>query len=266
VKSGAFPDAIEALAPDLAVVVAYGRILTTRLLETPRFGCINVHASLLPAYRGAGPIQWALIHGEAETGVTTMWMEEGLDTGPILGSRHTDIVPGEDAGSLGRRLANLGADLLVETVRELHQGSLVARTQDEARASMAPLLSAQDGVIDWSAEAVVISNRIRGVSPWPGACCFHGSLRLKVIRAEPFEGEGEGAESESAHRSPGEVVAVGASGIRVRCGEGELLLTRVQPAGRKALDVAEFVRGYPLHPGERLTASAQLEEPEEPTS
>ncbi|HCP48010.1 MAG TPA: methionyl-tRNA formyltransferase [Deltaproteobacteria bacterium] len=265
-KSGAFPESIDALAADLAVVVAYGRILTTRLLEAPRFGCINVHASLLPAYRGAGPIQWALIHGESETGVTTMWMEEGLDTGPILGSRSTQIEPGEDAGSLGRRLAQLGADLLVDTVRDLHRGTLVAQVQDHERASLAPLLSVEDGALDWTGDAVALSNRIRGVTPWPGAACFHGSLRLKVIRAEPCAEQQPMSGLEPMCPEPGQVVSSGDDGIRVRCGRGDLLLTRLQPAGRKALDAVEFLRGHRVLPGEYLTPSAPAGHMEDSTS
>jgi methionyl-tRNA formyltransferase len=247
VRSGEFPELIESLALDVIVVVAYGRILTTRLLEAPAHGCINLHASLLPAYRGAGPIQWALINGDRDTGVTTMWMEEGLDTGPILLQETSAIAAGETAAGLGERLAALGATLLVDTLDQLRAGTLRARQQPNDGVSLAPLLSAADGAIDWRRPATEIDGRVRGVTPWPGARCGYRGGVLKVLAAHPAE-----ASAPSPGAAVGEVVSVSDHGVRVSCGEGELVLTRVQPLGRKAQDIADFLRGYGLQPGEDL--------------
>ncbi len=247
VRSGEFPELIESLDLDAIVVVAYGRILTTRLLEAPRHGCINLHASLLPAYRGAGPIQWALIRGERETGVSTMWMEEGLDTGPILLQEATPIAVGETAASLGERLAVLGAELLVKTLESLCAGTLQAQPQPQQGVSMAPLLSVSDGEINWHCSAAEIDARVRGVWPWPGARCGYRGATLKVVAAHLAPAHG------TAAVEAGRVVSVDETGVRVRCGEGELVLTRVQPAGRKTQDIADFLRGYGLEPGEDLT-------------
>lgn len=244
VRSGPFPEAIEALDLDLAVVIAYGRILTTRLLEAPRFGCINVHASLLPAYRGAGPIQWAIIRGEAESGITTMWMEEGLDTGPMLLRRAIPIEADDTAGTLGARLAQLGADLLVETVERLRAGSLEATPQPERGVSHAPLLTKQDGRLDWSRPARELAWLVRGVAPWPGAWCG--------FRGDPLKVHGAVATDAAQDAAVGSVVRVDDAGVLVRCGDGGLLLTRLQPPGRKAQDAADFVRGYRPTVGERF--------------
>ncbi len=257
-RSGEFPGTMEGWDLDVAVVIAYGRILPTRLLEAPRFGCINVHASLLPAYRGAGPIQWAILKGEDETGVTTMWMEEGLDTGPILQTRHTPIGTGETAGELGKRLAGLGAELLADTLRSLAAGTLVARPQPEEGISHAPLLSKDDGRLDWSRGAAALAAQVRGLHPWPGTFCGYGDSQLKVLSAQA-EAMSED-EARAASASPGQVLSADDRGIRVRCGEGALVLTRVQPPGRKALDAADFLRGYSLGPGDDLCLPARLEQ------
>jgi len=255
VRSGAFPELIESLQLDLMVVVAYGRILTSRLLEAPAHGCINLHASLLPAYRGAGPIQWALIRGEKETGVSTMWMEEGLDTGPILEQRATPIAMGETAAQLGDRLAQIGAELLVSTVGSLQAGTLRARSQPEQGVSLAPLLSHSDGHIDWSLSASSIDGLVRGVTPWPGARCGYRGQELKVLAARPAE-----VSSEASSEPVGAVLSVSDAGVHVRCGEGQLVLTRVQPAGRKAQDIGDFLRGYGLEVGEDLSLAKTLSE------
>jgi methionyl-tRNA formyltransferase len=248
IRSGDFPIEFEYLQADVGVVVAYGRVLATRILEAPRFGCVNVHASLLPKYRGAGPIQRAIMDGEAETGVTTMWMEEGLDTGPILLRRTLPIRPDDDAKSLGERLAGLGAALLVETLRALLAGTLEARPQQEEGASLAPLLEREDGRIRWDLEAAVIERRIRGVTPWPGAFCDWAGGELKVLAAERAEGA-DGAERLAV---PGTILATDERGIVVACGRGALRLTQVQAPGRKPMRAAEFLRGHDLAPGQRL--------------
>ncbi len=246
IRTGPFPEALEALDLDVAVVVAYGRILTSRHLETPRFGCVNVHASLLPRYRGAGPIQWAIARGEQVTGVCTMWMTEGLDSGPILRVREEPIADDDDARTLGDRLGGIGADLLVATLEELQAGTLTATDQPEEGVTLAPLLSKEDGRLRWEDPAQALAWRIRGFSPWPGAWCGFRGDTLKVHRAVPVDDE--------ADAPVGSVVRVDDAGLLVRCGVGSLLLTVVQPPGRKAQPAADFARGYRPEPGESLVA------------
>jgi methionyl-tRNA formyltransferase len=243
IRTGEFPEWLESLDLDVAVVIAYGRILTSRHLETPRYGCVNVHASLLPAWRGAGPIQWSIMAGDAVTGVTTMWMEEGLDTGPMLLVSEEPIHPDDTAATLGPRLARLGAELAVRTLEELVAGRLRATAQPAEGVSHAPLLSKEHGRLVWEESADACRNRLRGVSPWPGAWAPWRDKALKV----------HAATVESAAGVPGTVLAADDSGILVACGEGALRLTRVQPPNKKAMGAADFLRGYPLEVGERLS-------------
>jgi len=242
VRSGPFPEAIEELNLDVAVVIAYGRILTTRLLEAPRYGCINVHASLLPAWRGAGPIQWSLAHGDSETGVTTMWMEEGLDTGPMLLREVEAIAATDTASSLGVRLGALGARLLIQTLEELSEGRLNATPQPTVGVSHAPLLTKEDGRIDWSGPSSLVSAHARGMTPWPGATCCYRGRTLKVKELTVTSGRG----------GPGEVLSADREGIVVACGEGAVRLLVVQPPGKRAVSAGDFVNGYPLEEGESL--------------
>ena len=242
VRVGAFPEAVEAADLDVAVVIAYGRILTSRLLEAPRFGCVNVHASLLPRWRGAGPIQWCLIGGDEVTGVCTMWMEEGLDSGPVLLRREEPIRAGDTASTLGARLGQAGADLLVETLRALQAGRLSATPQDEGAVTLAPLLTKDDGRIRWNESARSILGRAAGTTPWPGPFCGWRGKTLRVHGIEAADGAGE----------PGVVLSAGDAGVVVACGDGALRLTRVQPPNKKPVPVADFLRGYPLQPGESL--------------
>ena len=233
------------LRPDLAVVVAYGKILPPPILDAPRYGCINVHFSLLPALRGAGPVQWAIIRGATETGVTTMQMDEGLDTGPMLLQRTTPIGPQDTAASLGERLAALGADLLGETLSALRAGTLRPTPQDHDAHTYAPMLEKGDGALDWARPAGELDCRVRGTFPWPGAFTLRDGKRLKVIAAEPVEG---GAADGAA---PGQVVAASKNGIDVACGSGLLRLRQLQPEGKKAMDAASYVNGFRVAPGER---------------
>lgn len=237
IRTGPFPAQLKAAAPDVAVVIAYGRILTTELLETPRFGCINVHASLLPRWRGAGPIQWSLIAGDAETGVTTMWMEEGLDTGPTLAVVREPIGIEDTAGSLGGRLAQQGARLLIETLKVLVSGRLTATSQPEDGATMAPLLTREDGRIRWEEAAPAVWNRIRGVTPGPGAWTVFRGGELKVTSARPHQGV-------SGRELAGTVLTADDTGLVVACGEGALEVLTVVPPGKRPMSGAEFVRGY----------------------
>jgi len=234
---------LSALQPDLIVVVAYGKILPPAVLQIPRFGCINVHFSLLPAWRGAAPVQYAIIHGDERTGVTTMLMDEGLDTGPILLQRSEPVAPDDTTDSLGRRLTELGADLLVETIDALRDGALRAIPQDPAEATHAPTLKKQAGAIDWSRPAVELERLIRGTHPWPGAYTFRDGRRLKILKAYLVD-------HPCGTASPGEVVAADRTGITVACGECFVALAEVQPEGKRAMDAQSFVNGFRVQQGE----------------
>ena len=231
------------LAPDLIVVVAYGQILPKEVLEIPRFGCINVHASLLPRYRGAAPINKAVIDGETETGVTTMLMDVGLDTGDMLVKRATAIAPEETAGQLQNRLARLGRDAMEETLRRLCAGTLSAEPQDERLSSYAPMLKKEDGRIDWTQSAQAIHNQVRGLDPWPGAYTTLEGEVLKIADTRPELNDGG---------APGTVLSAGPEGVRIACGEGVLRVGTLQLPGKKRLSAADFLRGKTLPTGLRL--------------
>jgi methionyl-tRNA formyltransferase len=238
---------LRALAPELQVVVAYGQILPRSVIDLAPRGTINVHSSLLPRYRGAAPIHWAIVNGETETGVTTMMIDEGLDTGPVLLSRATPIGAEETTPELEARLARLGGALLVETIDGLARGTVSPVPQDHAAATQAPMLTREDGRIDWTAPAEVIARRVRGLSPWPGTFTAHAGSDLKVLRAAPvprFAGGEMGA--------PGTVIAID-DGMIVACGGQTLLrVLEVQPASRRAMPAAAFAAGARLAPGARL--------------
>ncbi|MDN5348360.1 MAG: methionyl-tRNA formyltransferase [Clostridia bacterium] len=231
--------------PEAIVVVAYGRLLPGEVLELPPRGCINLHASLLPRYRGAAPIQRAIMQGEPETGVTTMYVAPALDSGDIILQERVPIGPEDTAGELHDRLAVVGADLLVETLKLIASGRAPRRPQDEAQATYAPPLRPEEEIIDWSREATVVVNHIRGLSPWPGAYTLRAGERLKIYRARLFTGDGCGA--------PGEVLAVlPEEGFVVQAGAGRVLVTEVQPPGKKPMPASAYLRGYRLKPGEVL--------------
>ena len=234
------------LQPEILVVVAYGQILPKAVLETGARGAVNVHGSLLPRWRGAAPIQWAIAAGDAETGVTTMLLDEGLDTGPTLLARATPIGPEETAADLSQRLAALGADLLIETLRGLEDGSLVPQPQDETRATKARLLDKDDGRLDWNLTATALACRVRGFQPWPGAFTVVESRSLKALRVQVLAGVDAGA-------VPGTVLAVDESGVVVACAGGSRLrLLEVQPESRRAMPAAAFAQGARLRPGARF--------------
>jgi methionyl-tRNA formyltransferase len=232
---------LRAHAAELIVVAAYGRILPAALLGLPPRGCINVHASLLPRYRGAAPIQWAILNGDAATGVTIMEMDEGMDTGAMLLQKATDIRPGETYGELQDRLALLGAEALVEALDAMARGVLVATPQDEALAVAAPKIDKEQGRVEWSRAAREIERRVRAFNPWPSAYCEHGGQVLKLHRVSLVERRG----------APGEVAAVSPD-LVVACAEGGLRLDEVQPAGRSRMPGAAFARGARLAVGDRL--------------
>ena len=231
--------------PDLIAVAAFGRILPPAILSLPSLGCINVHGSLLPKYRGAGPIQWAIINGETESGITTMQMDEGMDTGAMLLQEAIPITSDDTAGSLSERLAQLGGRLLVETIARLKAGTLVPRPQDASQATMAPLLKKEDGVIDWTLPAAVLANRVRGLSPWPGAyTTIVGGDRWTIWRALALPGP--------VTKPPGMVVAVTTKAIHVATGAGVLAVTELQPANSRRMAVSQYLAGHPVAVGERL--------------
>ncbi len=242
VRAPEFIDVMKGLSPDLIVVVAFGQILPKALLEVPRFGCINVHASLLPRYRGAAPINWCIINGETETGVTTMQMDVGLDTGDMLIEKSTPIDPDEDSSALHDRLAVIGAEALAETLDLLPGGRLLSRKQDDALSCYAPMLRKEDGMIDWEKGPRAIKNLVRGMTPWPGAFTFLGGTTMKILRASVANGSG----------SPGTVLRTGKTGIEVACSGGSLIIEELQMEGRKRLKAAEFLAGFKIEPGTRL--------------
>ncbi len=245
-RDEAFLQQLRSLQPELIAVAAYGQIVPTSILELPRFGCLNVHTSLLPRYRGAAPIQWAILNGDQETGVTIMKMDAGLDTGGILTQAETPIRPEDDAQTLHERLAQMGADLLVRTVREHVAGTIVARPQPAEGLSYAPKIEKQDGRIDWKQPAQTIWNRVRGLVPWPGAYSYlPGQPQphlLKLWRAEVVEGSGQ----------PGDIIKADKTGIVVACGVAALRILALQREGGKRLDAQAFLAGHPLQPGQRF--------------
>jgi methionyl-tRNA formyltransferase len=238
VRDGRLAAELAALRPDLLAVAAYGRILGKDLLELAPYGAVNVHGSLLPRYRGAAPIQWAIAEGEAETGVSIMQMDEGLDTGDVLLQRALPIGDEDSAESLAPQLAELGAAALVEALALLARGAIVPVRQDGTQATLARILEREDGRVDWTRPARVIRNRLRGFSPWPGAFTTLEARTLKILDATPDDdvGTGDGA--------PGEATVVPGRGLRVACGDGTaLLVTRVQPEGKPAQAAADFANG-----------------------
>lgn len=241
------PEVVEelrALAPDLIVVVAFGQILPKSVLAIPRHGCINVHASLLPKYRGAAPINQAIIDGETETGVTTMYMDVGLDTGDMLVKRTTPIGPFETAGELHDRLSVLGREAMTETLERLCAGTLTREPQVDALSCYAPMLKKEQGLIDWTRPAPELHNRVRGLDPWPGAYTILAGEPLKIGRTRPLD--------EPHNAAPGTVLAADRDGVNLACGQGVLRIGELQLPGRKRLAAADFLRGCPLPAGTLL--------------
>src|SRR5438094_4233645 len=221
-KDSAFLETLKSWAPDLIAVTAFGRILPPVVLDLPPKGCVNVHGSLLPKYRGAAPIQWAIINGETETGITTMLMDPGMDTGPVLLQEPVPILPMETAGELAARLAPIGGRLLVKTIGGLKDGTLTPHPQDHSRATLASLLKKEDGMLRWDEEATALANRIRGLTPWPGAYTYYGDERWQIWRAEP-------ANPGCAVAELGVILEATNETIRVASGKGAVLIYELPP-------------------------------------
>ena len=248
VKTDEARDFFKEIQPDAAVIIAYGQIVPRRLLEIPRLGWMNLHASLLPKYRGAAPIAWAIINGESKTGLTTMRLDPGLDTGPILMQRETEIGNNETAPELGKRIAEMGAPLVMESLVKLERGEIVPIPQDASRASYAPMLTKEHGRIDWGQTAGEIYNRIRGLASWPGAfTMFRG--RLCHVWGRPAT---DAASDVTIAQEPGSVILRDGA-VEVVCGKGSRLqLEAVQVEGRKRISAREFANGARLASGERF--------------
>ncbi|NLW45271.1 MAG: methionyl-tRNA formyltransferase [Syntrophomonadaceae bacterium] len=245
IRTPEFAQAIKRTEPQVIVVVSYGKILPGNILKIPPLGCINVHGSLLPAYRGAAPIQRALMAGEKTVGVTTMYMDETMDTGDIILQRAIDLTGDEDYGETMLRLSDIGADLLLETLEQVEWGVNPRIPQDHSRATYAPPLTAEDELIKWEMKSQHIRDQIRGLSPEPGAYTWLNGEKLKIFKAQTVETEAAG--------QPGEVVRlIPNKGFVVKAGEGALLVLEVQRAGKRRISAADFLRGSRLREGDRL--------------
>ena len=248
-KDPEFLAALRSWEPDFIAVAAFGRILPQVILDMPPKGCINVHASLLPKFRGAGPIQWAIINGETQTGITTMLMDEGMDTGAMLLQEAIPITQDDTTDTLVPRLAELGGRLLVETISRLKMGTLSPRPQDTSQATLAPLLKKEDGVIDWALPATTLANRVRGLSPWPGAyTTVAGDDRWIIWRARALPGP--------VTKPPGTIMAVTTDAIQVATGEGILAVMELQPKNSRRMAVSQYVTGHPTAVGLQLGGPA----------
>jgi len=225
---------IRAMGPEVIVVAAYGQILPRELLVLPKYGCVNIHASLLPAYRGAAPINWAIINGETRTGITIMQMDEGMDTGAVLTQESIPIGPRDTTGTLTGKLSQIGSRLIVDTLSRIESGGLTAVPQDNSKASMAPLLKKDAGLIDWTMSAREIHNRVRGLSPWPGAFSFLDGAMVKVLETEVVPGSID----------PGTLASQGKDSLAVGTGKELLRIVSLQPEGKRPMTAAEFLRGH----------------------
>ena len=241
IKSEEFRNGLLTYQPDLIVVTAYGRILPPSLLELAPMGCINVHGSLLPKYRGAAPIQWTVINGEKEAGVTIIQMDKGMDTGDMLLMAKIETDPEETAGSLFDKLTTLGSKTLLKAIKGVKEGTVIPVPQDHSLATVAPMLKKKDGLIDWSRDAEELACLIRGLDPWPSAFCFHNNKRLRLFGPEVVYKDTEDP--------PGSVLHGDKRGLLVACGKNALLIREIQPEGKKRMAAQDFLRGNPLEPG-----------------
>lgn len=245
VREESFIEKVRELAPDVIVVSAFGQIIPKALLELPKYGCINIHASLLPKYRGAAPIQWAVLDGEKVSGVTIMQMDAGLDTGDMLAKKEVPLAPDETGGSLFDKLSRAGAELLKEVLPKIQAGSLTPEKQPaESPTPYARMIRKEDGLLDWKEPAEVLERKVRGLTPWPSAYTGLKGKTLKIWRAETAGGPGTGA--------PGTVLSVEKDSFAVQTGEGILRILEVQLEGKKRMDAGAFLRGFQVEAGDRL--------------
>ncbi|MBR6229840.1 MAG: methionyl-tRNA formyltransferase [Eubacterium sp.] len=242
IRDPEFVEVLRGIPCDVIVVIAFGQILSKEILEMPRYGCINVHASLLPRWRGAAPIQWSIIEGDTVTGVTTMQMNEGLDTGDILLKREVPIDPEETAESLFSKLETPGRELLLETLQRIEEGSITPVRQEEKESTYAKILTKENGRIDFSRDAVWLERCIRALGQWPGVYCTYGNKTLRAWKARVVD--------EDSEFRPGTVSMVSKKCFRVQTGRGQLELLEVQLEGKKRMDAASFLNGNPLKTGE----------------
>jgi methionyl-tRNA formyltransferase len=245
VRSDDFISLVREMSPDAIVVAAFGQIIPKAILDVPKFGNVNVHASLLPNYRGAAPVHHALFAGETRTGVTTMLMDPGLDTGPILLRREVEILPEDNEGALEARLAEIGAELLLETLEGIEKGTIAPKPQDDSLATKAPSVKKEDCGIDWSRDARTIANRVQGCTPRPGAYTFWQGAPLKVWACRAVD-------DATSVGQPGEILDCAPDGIRAQAGRGVVLIEEVQPENKKRMHAAEFARGYRAGKGSKL--------------
>jgi len=239
IKDDNFHDLISGLSPDMICVVAYGKIIPWNILDVPKYGCVNVHASLLPKYRGAAPINWAIIKGEKITGITTMLMDEGMDTGDILLKAETGISKNITSVELANVLSVQGADLLLRTISKIEEGSIKPQKQDNRKASYAPLLKKEHGIINWAENSEDIRNLVRGIQPWPGAYTKLNNKILKIYTVKISTGTGD----------PGEVLRSDSGILRIATGNGSVDITKLQLEGSKRMSVGDFLRGRDIEPG-----------------
>lgn len=252
-RDGSLRDALRARALDFALVVAYGKILPADVLSAPRLGCLNVHASLLPRWRGAAPIQWAIVSGDAQTGVCLMQMDVGMDTGPVLERRVVDIGENETGGELFARLSQLSGELVRASIPAFVRGELAPEPQSESGATHARMIEKHDGALDFAEPAQAVHDRARGFHPWPGAFTAIDGRRVKVHRTRIEARDG-------ALGAPGAVLSAGERGIVVACAPGAVRLEELQLEGKKRMDAAAFLAGHPLAPGARFAPRAELVE------
>jgi len=245
IRTAEFANRIANHKPDIIVVVAFGHIIPKNILAIPKIATINIHASLLPKYRGPAPIQWAIINGEIETGVTTMLMDEGLDTGDILLSSKIKIFSDDTSSTLHDRLANLSADVLIRTIERIETGDITPISQDHTQATYAPLLKKNDGRMNWEMSAQTLEAFVRGMTPWPGAFTFHGKKRLKIFKAMPIIID--------TVEPPGTVIKRFPDELYVATGKGALSVIEIQGESGKRLLIKEFLQGYKIPPGTILS-------------
>ena len=226
------------LAPELIVVVAYGRILPRTILDLPKYGTINIHGSLLPKYRGAAPIQWAVLNQEPVTGVSAMYLAEEMDAGDVIDTRETRILPGETSGELYHRLALIGAELLVSVVDRIGNGTAARNPQDPEKATFAPMLTREMSPVNWSKDRKTIVGQILGLDPWPGATAEFSGVSFKLFRA--FYG------ADGTNKAPGTVVSAGKNGLEIACGDGTVFIRELQAPGGKRMAAEDYLRGHPI--------------------